>query len=233
MSSFGIVTAILPILIIGTLIGTVFLMFKIRSRFMTVKLTYWLLSIYAVLLLVATAAAPFVTKEVEADEKVAQSEHDEMMSDLYTKLGSGRVSEIDPKHLKQENHFDDFDGNELTISLSEGMDGSQIYVDKKKKNDRTVEFYIFGTELLVDDMDFSQHVQPSRVELSGSHMTISAVQQKVTISIASESFPVRQRTGKPFMDHSISSGGQILYLIIPEDVKVNAGENVYLQYVND
>ncbi|WP_053361501.1 hypothetical protein [Bacillus sp. FJAT-27251] len=233
MSSFGIVTAILPILIIGTLIGTVFLMFKIRSRFMSVKLTYWLLFIYAVLLLVATAAAPFVTTDVEGDEKVVQSNHDEMMSDLYTKVSSGRISEIDPKHLKQENHFDDFDGNVLYISLSAGMDGSQIYVDKKNKDDRTVEFYIFGTELLVDDMDFSQHVPPSRVELSGKHMTISPVQQKVTISIASDSFPVRQRTGQPFMDHSMSSGGQILYLRIPEDVKVDAGENLYLEYVDE
>jgi hypothetical protein len=213
--------------------GMFFLMFKIRNRFMTLKLTYWLLFIYAVLLLVSTAAAPFVTTEVESDKKVKQADHDEMVGDLYTKLGSGLTAEIEPKHLKQENHFDHFDENELTISLGSRIGSSQIFVERKEEGDRKVEFYIYGIELLVDEIDFSQQVEPYRVELSGSHLAITPVQQKVTISIASDSFPVRQRTGEPFMDHSFSSGGQLLYLRVPENVKVNAGENVYLEYVNE
>jgi hypothetical protein len=233
MSSFGFLTAILPILIIGTMAGMFFLMFKIRNRFMTIKLTYWMLFIYAVLLLVSTAAAPFVTTEVEGDKKVKQADHDEVVSDLYSKLGSGRIAEIDPKHLKLESQFNNFAENTLNISLGSGIGGSQIFVEKKEEGDRKVEFYIYNSELLVDDIDFSEQMEPHRVELSGSHLTIIPVQQKIILSIASDSFPVRQRTGEPFMDHSFSSGGQLLYLRVPEDVKVNAGENVYLEYVNE
>lgn len=231
MSSFGI--AILPVLIIGAMVGMIFLMFRIRHRFMSLKFTYWLLFLYAVLLLAATAAAPFVTTVVDAEKKAGQGDHHEIVDDLHKKLASGRVAEIDPKYVMKESYYDEFTADTLNIDVGSGIESSQIFVETKEENDRKIEFYIYGRELTVDNIDFSEKLEPYRSELAGDTLYITPFQQKITISIASDSFPVRQRTGEPFMNHSFSTGGQILYLRVPADVKVKAGENVYLEYVND
>ena len=64
-------------------------------------------------------------------------------------------------------------------------------------------------------------------------LTITPKEQNIRLSISSASFPVRQFTGESIFNHSFSSGDQVLYLTIPNDLQLQADEGIMLEYVGE
>ena len=87
-------------------------------------------------------------------------------------------------------------------------------------------FYIGGD-------DFSDKLIPYKLELSENTLTITPKEQNIRLSISTASFPVRQFTGESIFNHSFSSGDQVLYLLIPNDLQLQADERIMLEYVGE
>ena len=83
MSTF--ITALFQIGIFIILVGMIYFMKKVGKKFITIKITHWLLFIYIGVLLLATAIIPFISNErMERDTK-EQVDIDKAMNELDRK----------------------------------------------------------------------------------------------------------------------------------------------------
>ena len=97
MSTF--ITALFQIGIFIILVGMIYFMKKVGKKFITIKITHWLLFIYIGLLLLATAIIPFISNErMERDTK-EQVDIDKAMNELDKNLREGKMDQIDDQYL--------------------------------------------------------------------------------------------------------------------------------------
>ena len=223
-------TALLPLVII-ILMGTFFFMFKAGNKFMTVKITHWLLLIYVGVLLLALAVSPFITGEPLGRKSMDQAEQEQEMNDLYENINNGDIANID-HYLMKKSSFDHYQEEQLTI-LSNSEYGPQIFVERKDSNDAKIEAFIYVNGLIIDGYDFSDLLKPYQLELTDNTLTIIPTKQDIDISIESPGFPIRQFNGESsFLNHTFSSGEPVVYLRIPVDLELITNDQVYLEYIN-
>ena len=230
MSTF--ITALLPIAIILLIVGFVYFMSKVGNKFITIKITHWLLIIYIGVLLLSTAIIPFISDErMERDTK-EQVDIDKEMNELDKKLREGKLDQIDDQYFLEKNIFTDYKNQTLRI-VSRSEYGPQIFVKRQKVNDSTIESFTYVNGFYIGGDDFSDKLIPYKLELSEDTLTITPKEQNIRLSISTASFPVRQFTGESIFNHTSSSGDQVLYLTIPSDLQLQADEGIMLEYVGE
>ncbi|SEN23183.1 hypothetical protein SAMN05192533_110111 [Mesobacillus persicus] len=219
----------MSLLLIVLLGGLIFYMIKAGNSFVTIKITHWLLVVYTSVLVLSTIAVAVLTEETISQAKGGQEVHDEGLSSLYTNLSKGQIDKAD-EYLIKEIKFDNYQNQTLTITASPDY-GSQVFVEKKQGEDSTVELFLYGNELTVDGYDFSNIIKLPDIELAGHTLSIVPIRQNIDLSIATNSYPIRQFTGEFIQNHYFSSGESFIYLRVPRDLELNA-ENVYLEVVD-
>jgi energy-coupling factor transporter transmembrane protein EcfT len=225
-----VLTAILPIVILGFFALFFFFTIKVGKKYMTIKVTHWLLFIYIAVLVLATVFVPFLTEKSAGLERVEQEASDQRMGDYYTKLNDGDIDEIDPNYLIQETRFDDYQNQTVEI-VTQTQYAPQVFVEGKTSDDSQIEAYVYSGGLVVNGFDFSDILKPHQIELEENILTITPIQQEINLTIGSDSFPVRQFTGETlFRNHSFSSGDSMVYLRIPQDIEIKS-DNVHLVYI--
>ena len=230
MSTF--ITALFQIGIFIILVGMIYFMKKVGKKFITIKITHWLLFIYIVVLLLATAIIPFISDErMERDTK-EQVDIDKAMNELDKNLREGKMDQIDDQYFLEKNIFTDYKNQSLRI-VSRSEYGPQILVKRQKSNDSTIESFTYVNGLYIGGDDFSDKLIPHKLELSEHTLTITPIEQNIRMSISTASFPVRQFTGESIFNHTSSSGDQVLYLLIPNDLQLQADERIMLEYVGE
>lgn len=230
MSTF--ITALLPIAIILLIVGFVYFMSKVGNKFITIKITHWLLIIYIGVLLLSTAIIPFISDErMERDTK-EQVDIDKEMNELDKKLREGKLDQIDDQYFLGKNIFTDYKNQTLRI-VSRSEYGPQIFVKRQKVNNSTIESFTYVNGFYIGGDDFSDKLIPYKLELSEDTLTITPKEQNIRLSISTASFPVRQFTGESIFNHTSSSGDQVLYLTIPSDLQLQADEGIMLEYVGE
>ena len=230
MSTF--ITALLPIAIILLIVGFVYFMNKVGNKFITIKITHWLLIIYIGVLLLSTAIIPFISDErMERDTK-EQVDIDKEMNELDKKLREGKLDQIDDQYFLEKNIFTDYKNQTLRI-VSRSEYGPQIFVKRQKINNSTIESFTYVNGFYIGGDDFSDKLIPYKLELSEDTLTITPKEQNIRLSISTASFPVRQFTGESIFNHTSSSGDQVLYLTIPSDLQLQADEGIMLEYVGE
>ena len=230
MSTF--ITAVLPIAIILFVVGFVYFLSIFAKKYMTIKITHWLLMIYTGVLLLSTAIIPFISDNRMGRDERKQADIDKEMNELDMNLRRGKIDQIDDQYLLEKNIFTDYKNKTLRI-VSSSEYGQQIFVKRKKSNDSIIESFTYVNGFYIEGDDFSDKLIPYKVELSKNTLTITPKEQNIHLSISSTSFPVRQFTGVSIFNHSYSSRDQVLYLLIPNDLQLQAerGMGITLEYV--
>ena len=226
----SILSAFLPIIIILMIVGIVIFTSKIGKGFFSIKMTHWLFIIYVAVLVIATAIVPFISDDTMDREVMKQEDIDQEINDLFSLLHQGEINQIQEDYLLQSNHFENYEHPTLTIS-SQTDYGPEIFVERKTDNDGSIESFTYANGLLIGGINFSNKRKPISLEMVEDTLTIKPISQEIRVSILSSSFPIRQFTGESMLDHSFSTGNQVIYLKVPGDLKIIAEEQVNLVYV--
>lgn len=225
--------AILPIVLVLLFGLFFFIIVKIGKKYLTIKITHWLLLIYVGVLVLASIAVPLFAEEHDQMVDYMDSEDgvNDPFSELFSKLSDGQLAEIDPAYLQEKMSFDEYPNNSIKI-VSNTNNGPQIFVERVEKDESTIEVAIYSTGLVVDGLDFSSLLKPSQVELTESNLTINSIYQEFNFAIAGNGYPIRQFTGESmFEHHSFRSGDSFVYLRIPSDVEIE-GNVDFLEFIN-
>lgn len=226
----AVVGILFPIFLLFIVIVGCFLTMRVGKKYMTIKVTHWILFIYMGVLVLATLLAPLIVKDSASIENAAQGMTDKQFSGFYEKLNTGNLSEIDSKFLIKEMTFKNYNDQQLTIETNT-MNEPQIFVEKKQNSDATIEVFVYSSGLVVDGLDFSNRIKPFQFELIGNQLLIQQIYQELNVAIVGNSFPVRQFTGQSLFDHHYSSSGDsVIYLKVPKDLEMNE-DNIYLYYI--
>ena len=216
-------TTILPFAIILFFVGMFFFVQKTAKKYLTIKLTHWLLFIYIGVLLLASTMVPFISVDTMGLARMDQVEIDNEIGNLHAKLSKGKISDIDSKYLLKESSFSDYVDQSLKI-VSSG--GTQVYVERMKNDDNKIEAFLYASKLIINGMLVPEEIKPYQLEINGHELTITPNFQELHVSIASSSFPIRQISGETIKHTSFSNGDQLIYLRIPKNLEITADEQV-------
>lgn len=223
-----IIMTILPLVTLILIFGAIIFMVRLVGKFTTPRVNHWLVLIYIGVLLLSTVFVPFIIDDSMSQkgmEKVVDT--DQELSDLYASLDKG---EMDAKYLRKESSLS-YDQNQTLKVESRDKGVSQIYIERKESHDDTIEAFVFGTGLMIEGYDFSSKLKDYHFKLMDDTLTINPPQQDIRLIITKTNFPIRQFTDESIMNPSFSSGDQVVYLRIPNNLELIAGEHVFLEFI--
>ncbi|MFO1446396.1 hypothetical protein KDN24_24970 [Bacillus sp. Bva_UNVM-123] len=227
---------LLPIFIIFILIiiPIVFVKKNKVNKRVTIKTTHWLFYLYfSILLLSACFASFFVNDIVEGRKVSSETEIHAKKYEFRKALNEGKIETIASENLLKLSSFP-YEKSALKISY-EGPGYSDLYVERKKVDDGTIEAYVFANGLIVGGYDFTDQLQPLNFAVSevDEQLTISSSMERKELKIAlmKKEFPINQFYDQTkFFDINIHDE-PVVYLRIPKDVHVVENEELSLNYV--
>ena len=104
---------------------------------------------------------------------------------------------------------------------------------RQKSNDSTIESFTYVNGFYIGGDDFSDKLIPYKLKLSEDTLTITPKEQNIRLSISTASFSSQTIYEDIHFNHSFSSGDQVLYLLIPNDLQLQADERIMLEYVGE
>ncbi|RHW35711.1 hypothetical protein D1B31_18900 [Neobacillus notoginsengisoli] len=213
--------AIFPVLmLILMVIGASQLLAKSgKIRFGTPKVTHWLLIGYIGVLIVATVVSPLIKENKVTGERLSSTEVDRGWEDYYQKLHAGNLKGIHDRHLVKKERFENFTSDTLEFNFG-GDFGPQILVERDRSLVNAIEIYSYREQLVIDGLDFTSKAKGMSYQLNGNKLEVAPTLVNVELAILNNSFPVRQFTREAGNNHTIHGGESILYLKVPEQVKV-------------
>lgn len=204
-----------------------------KSKFVTLKITHWLLIIYVGVLLLSIPLVTLLTNDtISSREKVEDWNEERELSHFYTAIHEGNVEQLGSRHLINEEAYD-YGNQSLNIRSNSGIDIS-INVERTDRNDGKIEALVYTNGLIISGYDFSDMLVPINFRLVGDTLeVIHPEHQSINIAIVRNEFTINQFTGqKPIND--VAGGGQLeVYLKIPQSLQINEEPNVHIQYVNE
>jgi hypothetical protein len=191
---------------------------KIWRRYVTVKITHWLLMIYMVILMISMAITPFISTDFPAR---TEGKKDSWL-DLYNDLHNGAYNRIDPDYIAQSEVFD-YNHPTIRITSNREEDGTHIYVERKDTNDGKIEGFVYNTGFNINGYQFTDILAPIHLELNNDTLEINhPAIQNVKIAIAKKEFPINQFNGQKRTDvTSMGPDNQAIYLLIPANVEIS------------
>lgn len=208
---------------------------KVKKR-LTIKTTHWLFYLYFSILLLSACLAPFFVNDMVEGRKVSSyAENDANTNEFRKALSEGKIETIASENLLK---LSSFPYQQQTIKiLYEGPRYSDVYVERKKVDDGTIEAYIFAQGLIIGGYDFTDQLPPLNFAVSevDAQLTISSSMERkeIKIAIMKKEFPINQFYSQTkFFDINIHDE-PVVYLRIPKDVHVVENEELPLIYVGE
>ncbi|MFD2442462.1 hypothetical protein ACFSO7_00380 [Bacillus sp. CGMCC 1.16607] len=216
-----ITTILLLVLLVS--IPAIFLFFRARIKFVTVKVTHWILFIYVGLLMLSVVVAPLLPGTVLSHDRIRE----ENQYPIYDFLLEGKLDEIDSKSIVQKQGFE-YENKVLTITLNKEA-GTNIFVERKTTDDGKIDAFVLSEGLLVNDLDFTDKVLPIQFSLTDQTLAIHyPKQQKIDITLINREFVIKQFKGESIRNDRVSGfGEQKIYLRIPKNLKLNEMNNIH------
>jgi hypothetical protein len=210
-------TLILPIVLIIIFFILAFIL-KVWKRYVTVKITHWLLIIYIGILFIAMAITPFIS----TDFPVRAEEKEDSWLYLFNVLQEGDLERVDPDYIAQSEVFE-YDHPTIRIASNREEDGTLIYVERKDTNDGKIEGFVYNTGFNVNGYQFTDILAPIQLELTNDTLEIKhPAIQNIKIAIAKKEFPITQFNGQKRTNvTSMGPDNQAIYLRIPADLEIN------------
>jgi hypothetical protein len=214
---------ILPIIVLVLFAGFIYMVNSAR-KYVTVKITHWLLIIYTGTLLLAIAISPMILiygmPEIENKQKV----------NMFEALMKGETEKVP---LLAEDSFA-YERQSLSIHRPVGIDeGTPIFIERKTNDDRKIDAYVFASGMEVNGYDFSKRLLPNEVSITDDTLTIlPPTQQKIDIAMVKKEFTINQFTGKKDNENRIiGHEGRAVYLRIPKGLKIETN-SIPVTFVN-
>jgi energy-coupling factor transporter transmembrane protein EcfT len=193
-------------------------MLKGWKKYVTIKITHWLLFIYMGILFIAMAITPFIS----TDFPVRAEGKEDSWLDLFKDLHNGAFNRVNHEYIAQSEVFD-YDHPRIKISSNREEDGTHIYVERKNTNDGKIEGFVYNTGFNVNGYQFTDILAPIQLELTDDTLEIKhPAIQNITIAIAKKEFPITQFNGQKRTNvTTMGPDNQAIYLRIPADLEIS------------
>lgn len=212
----------LIILVVG---GSVFLAKSGKIRLGNPKVTHWLLLCYIGILLAATLVSPLIKAEKVNGGRIEMGEIEKENSEFNQKIYEGKQEQLDEKYLHKKETIKDLSFDTLYLTTEADI-GPQIIVERDSSLKNQIEIYSYRTPLFIDGFDFTEKIKALGYQINGNKLVFSPEEVKVEIGILSNSFTSRQFTGEKINDHMIQGGDSMIYMKIPELLKVQTDNQI-------
>lgn len=219
----------LPIIILTVIfIAVLFLYIKGSRKFVTVKVTHWLLLMYTGVLVFSMIANPFVIDvKGKQIQKVSEKESEKVRQDFYDKISKGKIEALSNRSLLKHSSFE-FHQPTLKINCT-GVEPPLVYVEKTKAADHGIEAYAFVTGLFINGIDFTEKITPPRFSVSdmdGSITVHNAEHQTIDVAILKNEFTITQFSGGAKMFSLINHDAPVIYLRVPKHIKITSETDI-------
>ena len=197
---------------------------RVSRKFVTLKITHWLLLVYTGVLVVSMIASPFVI-DVKGKQilQISEDESEKVKQDFYAKISKGKIDEISNRGLLKHSSFE-FHQPSLKINFT-GIETPLIYIEKTKTADQRIEAYAFVTGLFINGVDFTEKIQPPRFIVSdtdGSITIHNEEHQTINVSLLKNEFTITQFLGGAKMFSLIKHDAPVIYLKVPKDLEITS-----------
>jgi energy-coupling factor transporter transmembrane protein EcfT len=193
-------------------------MLKGWKKYVTIKITHWLLFIYMGILFIAMAITPFIS----TDFPVRAEGKEDSWLDLFKDLHNGAFNRVNHEYIAQSEVFD-YDHPRIKISSNREEDGTHIYVERKDTSDGKIEGYVYNTGFNINGYQFTDILEPIHLELNYDTLEMNhPANQDVTIAITEKEFPITQFNGQKRTNvTTMGPDNQAIYLRIPANVEIS------------
>ncbi|MEH7345045.1 hypothetical protein V7122_14425 [Bacillus sp. JJ1532] len=202
-----------------------------KRKFITVKVTHWLLMIYVGVLLISGFYLALLPQDRAASREAKENWNEDWARDhFYNSLHEGNVDQLEGRQLIHAKTYD-YAKNTLNIEITGYAD--RIYVERKDDDDGVIEARVYTDGLIVGGFDFSNKIPPVNFGLNDDRLNINYPNhQIINISVARKEFTINQFTGQHPINDVIGDGVLAVYLIIPKSLQLQS-EIADFQYVNE
>lgn len=130
-------------------------------------------------------------------------------------------------------------GDALVIQQSEDpFDHPHIYIERKNKDDQTIEEFLYKPAIFIDNYDFSDRVKVATPVWDGNIVSFPQVKSKVNFITFEEARTLEQLTTSSSQQvisdgYSSTSRPLIIHLILPEGLEIIADDEDYLSFIDE
>ena len=203
-----------------------------KRKFVNVKITHWLLIIYVGALLLSLIAAPFIINQTTINqERYSREEILREYGEFNAAINNGEIEQLKEKNLLKISSYP-YDQPSLEI-ITNGIGSTSIYVERKKIDDGMIEAYAFQSGMYINGIDFSGKMVPPRFNLYLDKFEVNIPHENISIAINKNEFPITQFLGGGVMYESLDSGQFVIYLQIPQSLKVFSNTGMELHFIED
>lgn len=220
--------AIIPALIILLLV--VLLVVRRSSFSLRNNIQFWLIAGYIVLLFASPALIKLLPVGNLADGKMKTVSEKDMFRamiserDLYELAMEGRPEQVEGAFVLEQWEFS-FNGSQINVAERYEYEGGTVIAERKDQADDKIEVINYATKTIVEQFDFSDEMQPHKVNLDGDILKVAAPERHdVNLAMFSGEFVVSQILGESAATEQPINmcGSQLLYIRIPADVEVES-----------
>lgn len=222
-----------PIILLGIVIVAVILIVIKGSReYNRTKQIYWVLGIYILLLFLSLGLYLLIPVSQQV-EKVEMEDVPSLYDIAYDEASIDIASNYKVKHWEFKSTND-----QITLRYRGNEENTiPIRIDRNE-NDGKIEATYYQTPTYVAGIDTTPYINPVRVNMESNVLFID-LPDSVSLEFTSfkKEFPMKQLSDEGFWenddwmeDAGETHGEQLLYLRIPENIKVNADEDLDINY---
>ena len=130
-------------------------------------------------------------------------------------------------------------GDALVIQQSEDpFDHPHLYIERKNKDDQTIEEFLYKPAIFIDNYDFSDRVKVATPVWNGNIVSFPQVKSKVNFITFEEARTLEQLTTSSSQQvisdgYSSTSRPLIIHLILPEGLEIIADDEDYLSFIDE
>jgi len=224
----SIIPTILPITLL--IAAVFFLSINAKRKFVTLKVTHWLLIIYVGVLLLSMIAANIMKNQTPISvERFSKEEILRNYGEFTEALNNGEIEQLKANHLLKLSSFE-YDQPMLDV-LSTGIGAVTIYVERKDIDDGTIEAYAFQSGLYINGLDFSEKMVPPNFSLYSNKFEVIIPHENIDVSIIKNEFTVTQFFGGGVMFEGLDQGDYVVYLQVPKSLKVSSDTGMGLNFI--
>lgn len=226
----------LPIIIIVMIVGFVVFLTKQNKKkkkaYLSGQKIRLIFGIYLAVLLISVGFFYLIPTDAEST-KFGETEPG--FPHLSEKIYNGSFAELDEKYVTEQWSFD-YEGDELNLeTVGNSINGIQLLVDVKSKNDNQIDVTFYQTPTYVEGIDVTDKIKPPLVNLSNKTLTMAKPREfELDFTAFKKVFPMNQFTGEDWgMEDSFMRGEHLLYLQVPKGINIQQGDGLWIEYIRD
>ncbi|MDT8861590.1 hypothetical protein N0O92_15335 [Alkalihalobacillus sp. MEB130] len=193
---------------------------------------------YSVFLLVVLVFSFFIPVESTSNNYIiSQEELDKKHQDFYDAAHQGSLDTFDSAHVAEKWTFSVEDDALYLETRNTDYLGVSVFAQRKEESDGEVEIAYYTTRPMVEGFDITHLINPTVIKQEGNTLFLQQGEDvNVHVTKFAKDFTITQFVGKDtgLMNHeytSVQVGPSILFLRIPNDLKLVDRSDLYIQFV--